>query len=154
MLSDPNVGESSQGAGGCSGAADDNCIHPSIKVIIDKQNDIIADLSAKVSFHLSYLGLQDMPDAATSQHHSLGGGHSLLFTAVCWRRFLVRILRLNVHLHGHCINHIDQAWIYRPTGGAVFIGGWQRVIYNFDCVLVKAKQYAKQRNLRGCSHRR
>ena len=73
VLSDPNIGESCQGAGSCSGAADDNCSHPSVKVVIDKQNVIIAILPAKVSFLLSYLGLQDMPDAATSQYQSLVG---------------------------------------------------------------------------------
>ena len=68
VLSDPNVGESFQGVGGCSGAVQDNCIHPSVKDIIVKQSVIIADLSANVSFLLSYLGLQDMPNAGTSLH--------------------------------------------------------------------------------------
>ena len=80
LLNDPNVDESSRGAGGRSGAAGDNCIYPCIKDIIDKQNVIIADLSAKVSFLLSYLGLPDLSDAATSLHQSPGGGSIVPFS--------------------------------------------------------------------------
>ena len=95
VLNDPNVCESTQGAEGRSGAAEDNCIHPSVKDIIDKQNVIIDDLYAKVALVLSYVGLQDMPVTATSmQQRSGGGGHSpLVYTAICLamhRRLLFR----------------------------------------------------------------
>ena len=61
------------GAVGRSGAIEINSINPNVQAIIDQQSAIIADLSAKVSFQLSYFGLQDIPDVVASPKESLEG---------------------------------------------------------------------------------
>ena len=76
VLSDFAVDESSHGAGvrtGATDATEDNCIHPSVKAIIDKQNIIIADLSSKVLLPLAYFCIQDKPEAVSSLRLSSEG---------------------------------------------------------------------------------
>ena len=57
---------------------DDNYNLPSILALIEKQKVIIKDLSSKVSFLLSYLGLQESPDiqeGVSGQPASVTGSH-------------------------------------------------------------------------------
>ena len=59
---------------------DDNHNLPSILALIEKQKAIIQDLSSKVSFVLSYLGLQESPNVqgeVSDQPASLTGSHSV-----------------------------------------------------------------------------
>ena len=65
------------------------------------------------------------------------GEHSpLLCTAICWRCIVAcwfeHCGQTLVCWYGDCIHSVDQAWIYRLTGGVVFINGWWRVIYTSD----------------------
>ena len=60
VLTGPHVDESTHCAGGRSDPSEIDYINRNVQAIIDQQRAIIADLSAKVSFPLSYLGLQDI----------------------------------------------------------------------------------------------